>query len=483
VIRPDLLLHIVGQFLAMLAASMLVPLGVAVATRDSGLFPIGMSVLLTSVAAALLVLTSKRRSGELSLREGLLVVVALWVAVSAFGCLPFYLSPHFPSLADAFFESMSGFSTTGATVLDKVEVLPPSLHFWRCFTHWLGGMGIVVLGIAILPLLGVGGMHMYRAEFSGARSEKLTPRIAETAAALWKIYVALTLAEYIALRLAGMSTFEAILHSFSTLGTGGFSNRTASVGGFNSPAIEYIVILFMILGGVNFAMQYRLFVERRAQRFFGDIEIRAYFGVIAAATVAVTASLIVNTAYSFENGLRTALFQVSSIMTTTGFVTADFEQWSSFSQLTLLALMFIGGCTGSTAGGLKIMRIVLLMRIVGREFKRIVHRRGVFAVRLGEQVIPESAVQGLLNMVYLGFLINFSACLVIAATGVDILTCISAVASCMFNVGPALGAAGPAEHYGHLPALAKWVLSACMLAGRLEFYTAVVVLTPTFWRR
>jgi trk system potassium uptake protein TrkH len=483
VIRAGLVPYVLGQFLLMLAATMLVPLGIALAGSDAGVYPAGLSVAVTAVAGAVLTWTSRRRSGELSIREGLLVVVTVWVGVSGFGSLPFYFSPHFPSFTDALFESVSGFTTTGATVLARAEVLPDSLQFWRCFSHWLGGMGIVVLGVAILPLLGIGGMHLYRAEFSGAKSEKLTPRIAETAAALWKIYFAITFALYIALRLAGMGSFDALLHSFSTLGTGGFSNRTASVAGFNNPIIEYIIVVFMLLGGVNFAVQYRLWVQGRVRRFFADVEIRAYFAIVAAATLIIAVTLVWQSSYSVASGIRAALFQVASIMTTTGYVTADYEQWAPVSQLLLLALMFVGGCTGSTAGGLKVARIVLLMTIVHREFRRMVHRQGVFAVRLSDRVIPESAVQGLLNLVYLSFLTNFAACLLVASTGVDVLTSITAVATCMFNVGPGLGAVGPSENFGHLPAFAKWVLSACMLAGRLEFYTALVIFTPSFWRR
>lgn len=482
-IRPRVLLFVIGQFVAILAATMLIPLAVAMVLNDAGLYPIGASVIATGIGAGALILGSKRIRGELSLREGFLTVTLVWAAISLFGCLPFYLSPHFPGFADAFFESVSGFTTTGATVLPEVEVLPTSLQFWRCFSHWIGGMGIVVLGVAILPLLGIGGMHLYRAEFSGARSEKLTPRIAETAAALWKIYFGLTLALYLALRLAGMDPFEAAMHSFSTLGTGGFSTRTASLGGFKSPLIEYIVIFFMLLAGVNFAVQYRLFVERRVGRFFRDVEVRAYLLIVAAATAVITMSIVSAGLYSVGEGFRAALFQVASIQTTTGYMTADFEKWPPLCQLMLLALMFAGGCTGSTSGGLKVARLVLLKHIVGREFKRMVHRHGVFAVRMSNRAVPETALQGLLNLVYLALLVNFGACLMLAATGLDVLTSITAVATCMFNVGPGLGTVGPAESYGHLPAFAKCVLSACMIAGRLEFYTALVILSPAFWRR
>jgi trk system potassium uptake protein TrkH len=239
----------------------------------------------------------------------------------------------------------------------------------------------------------------------------------------------------------------------------------------------------MLLGGINFTLQYRLWVERRPRRFFSDIEVRSYLAIIVIATGLITTSLTLNSSYGFGAGIRASLFHVVSIITTTGFVTSDFEQWAPVSQLILLALMFVGGCTGSTAGGLKITRVLLLIRLVSREFKRMVHRHGVFAVRLHDEVVPETTVQSVLNMVYLALMLNFAACLLVSCTGVDVLTSITAVAACMFNVGPGLGSVGPAEHFGQLPALAKWVLAACMIAGRLEFYTALLIFTPAFWRR
>ncbi len=476
------LLHILGLFLIALAGTMLMPLLYGLWAGENVL-PLIYAVAVTAAAGLLLFRFTGHPKNDLSPREAVLLVFAVWLSSSAFGCLPFYLSPYFPSLTDAFFEAMSGFTTTGATVLADVEVLPQSLQLWRCFSHWLGGMGIVLLGIAVLPLVGIGGMPLYRAEFSGAKSEKLKPRIAETALALWKIYFALTLAEYLALRLAGMERFDAVCHTFSTLATGGFSTRTASIAAFNSVAIESVIIVFMLLAGINFTLHYRLWVERRPKSMFSDIELRFYLLIVIAATGAVLLDLILKEGIAPGTALRSSLFQVCSIMTTTGFTTADFESWGPFPQLILLALMFIGGCTGSTAGGMKSSRILLLLRVVGREFKRIVERRGIFTVRLGSQTFPEHTIQNLLSLVYVAFLTNFIACLLLAVSGVDVLTSITAVAASMFNIGPGLGSVGPAEHYGNLPALAKWVLSTCMLAGRLEFYTVLIIFVPAFWRR
>ncbi len=413
-----------------------------------------------------------------------MLVALVWVCACFFGGLPFLFSPHFDSLTDAVFEAASGFTTTGATILSDVEVVTGGLQLWRCFTHWLGGMGIVLLGIAILPLLGTGGMHMYRAEFSGAKSEKLKPRITETALSLWRIYFLLTVAEFLLLWLwGGMSPFEAACHSFSTLGTGGFSSRSASVGGFESPLIEWIIIVFMILAGINFTLHYRLWRQRQVKQFFSDVEVRAYLMILLVATLAITATLIFQTGYSPGEAFRAAAFQTSSIVTTTGFVTADFEQWMPFAQLLLLVLMFVGGCTGSTAGGLKVSRFLLLHRVVHRQFRLIVEPHGVFAIRLGGQVIPDTTVRVLLNLLFLAFAVFVSACLILAATGVDVLTSIGAVTASTFNIGPGLGDVGPVEHYGHFNPLVKWVLAFCMVCGRLEFFTALVVFTPSFWRK
>ncbi len=462
---------------------MLVPLALALYDGDDSVGWFGISAASAALVGGVLVALFRRYSRELSRREGILLVVCTWLCACLFGSLPYHFSPYFHGFTNAFFESVSGFTTTGATILERIEVLPRSLQFWRCFSHWLGGMGIIVLGIAILPLLGHGGMELYRAEFSGARSEKLKPRIAETAISLWKIYFVLTVAEYAALRWAGMNSFEAICNTFSTVATGGFSTRTASIAGFQSPTIEVIVIVFMLLAGISFVQHYRLWVEWQPRRFFTDVETRSYVLLFGSAAAVIAIVLFWRSGYAPVDALRSAAFQTASLLTGTGLVTDDYEAWPYLPQLILLALMFVGGCTGSTTGGMKVARIVLLARVVDREFKRMVERHGVFPVRLGRRVIPEQTVQSLLSLVYLAFVINGVSCLLLAAVGVDVLTSIAAVAASMFNVGPGLAGVGPTDNYAHLPALAKWVLSGCMIAGRLEFYTVLVILTPAFWRK
>ena len=482
-IRWAALGFILGQFLLALAATMLLPIAWGLLAGGPGLRPILGAALLTAACGGSLLAVLPRPEQELKQREALLLVVLAWIAAAAFGSLPFVWSGYFRSVTDAVFETASGFTTTGATILTNVEVLPEPIQLWRCFTHWLGGMGIVLLGLAVLPLVGHGGMSLYRAEFSGAKSEKLKPRIAETALSLYKLYVAFTVAEIFALRLAGMTWFEALCHAFSTLGTGGFSTRNASVGGFHSPAIEWIVIVFMLIAGISFVQHYRLFVERRPRSFFTDFEVRAYLLIAFAAVALITPALVWFNGYSLARSIRGAAFQASSILTTTGFGTENFELWYPLAQMILFGLMFVGGCTGSTAGGIKIARLVLLGRVVGREFRRMVERHGVFTVRLGGRVVPEGTIQSLLSLVYLALVVLSASCLLLAAQGVDVLTSVAASTACMFNIGPGFGTVGPAENYAHLPALSKWVLLVCMVAGRLEFYTLIVILTPGFWKK
>lgn len=482
-LRLSAILRALGWFLVVLAATMLVPVLWGLARGTGGWMPLVQGAALTALAGGALAAPSRRAARELNQREALLLVTLVWFAASAFGGLPFLFTPHFAGFTDTFFETASGFTTTGASILPNVEVLPEPIQFWRCFTHWIGGMGIVLLVIAILPVVGHGGMQLYRAEFSGARSDRLKPRIAETALALWKIYVAMSIAEYVLLRLVGLGPLDAICHTFATLGTGGFSTKAASVGAFRSPAAEWIIAVFMFLAGMSFIQHYRLFRERQWRSVQGDYEIRAYALLALLASAAIAVSLVWQSGFGIERAVRGAVFQVSSIVTTTGFASEDYEQWTPLTHVLLLLLMYIGGCTGSTAGGIKVSRAVMLARVVSRELKRIVERRGVFAIRLGGQAIAEPVVQSVLNLVYLALLVNAVGMVLLAATGVDVLTSFTAVVACMFNIGPGLGLVGPAEHYGHLPALAKWVLSVAMIAGRLEFYTLVVILTPTFWRR
>lgn len=483
IVRWPKLLEILGYFSLAISASMIVPLMVALFFWDHGLLPLLSSVALSGTIGVLLIFIFRGPPIEFRHREAILMVVLTWLTAIMLGTLPFHFSPFFTSFTNAFFEAASGFTTTGATILGEIETVATSLLLWRAMTHWLGGMGIILLGIAILPLIGTGGMELYRAEFSGSLSEKLKPRIAETASSLWKIYFTLTLACFLLLMAAGMGPFDAICHAFSTMATGGFSTRNASIQSFGSPLVESVIILFMCLAGVNFALHYRLLVEGRVKRFLKDRELRIFTSLIVIATAAIVVSLALVLETPLATALRHALFQVVSILTGTGLTSTDFARWTPFAQLVLLALMFFGGCTGSTTGGLKIARMDMLIQVIRREFRRMVERRGVFSVYAGPKAVSESSVQSLLNLVYLAFLVNFGACILLTALGVDVFTSISAVAACMFNIGPGLGSVGPTQNYADFPTLVKWTLTVCMIAGRLEFYVFLVIISPSFWKK
>ena len=475
---------VLGSFLASLVGCMLVPYGYALLIHEADQSAFLMAALVTAAAAAMLMFLGRSRERrDLQHREGILLVSLIWIFICVFGALPFYFSASFEQFTDAVFEATSGFTTTGATILVEIEGLSRPLHLWRCFSHWLGGMGIVLLGIAILPLLGQGGSALYRAEFSGAASERMRPRIVETARALWLLYVLYTIAEMVLLKLAGMPLFDALCHAFSTLATGGFSTHTQSIAAFQSPLIEYIIILFMLIAGVSFIQHYRLWIEQRPRTVIGDYELRAYFLLVLASTAIIATTLAVIDEIPLEPALRVALFQTASILSTTGFTTTDYGLWPPALQLLLLFLMFAGGCTGSTAGGLKISRVVLMLHVVQREFRRLAEPRGVFRIRAGQDVLPEQAVSGLLNLIFLALTVLLVASLLVSATGVDIVTAFSGVIACQFNIGPGLGSVGPATHYGDLNIFAKWVLSFCMIAGRLEFFTFLILLTRIFWSR
>ena len=482
-IRWPLIGRVLGLFLLAFGGTMAVPLAYSAFTDGADLGALAAALGATTLCGAGVWAWCRGAKREMTQREGILLTVLVWLAASLFGALPFLFAPGIDSVVDAVFESASGVTTTGASILVEVEALSRPLLLWRAFFSWLGGMGIVVLVIAVLPLVGLGGMHLYRSEFSGAKSEKLTPRVAETASSLWGIYAALTAGLFLLLMLAGLEPFDALAHAFATLATGGFSTRTASIAAFESPLVEYIVVVFMVLGGTSFILHYRLLLERRPVSVLRDYEFRHYLGILAAASAVAALLLATELDYPAEAAIRKSVFQVTSIMTTTGFATDNFELWPPLGQLVLLVLMFTGGCTGSTAGGMKVSRIALLAKVVARDFKRMVERHGVFAVRLGGRVVPEQTIVGLLNLIYLAFLVNFISCLALAAVGVDVFTSIAAVAAAMFNIGPALGEVGPTENYSHLPDLAKWVLSFDMVAGRLEFYTLLLTMTPWFWRK
>lgn len=414
-----------------------------------------------------------RPKRELRLRDSFAVVVLGWLLASVIGALP--------SFTDAFFESMSGFTTTGATVLVRVEDMPHGLLFWRSLTRWLGGMGIIILSLAILPMMGKGGMQLYRAEVTGPMPDKITPRIKETALALWGIYVLLTIIEAILLTAAGLNLFESLCHTFGSMATGGFSTRTESIGGFHNLLVEMIVVAFMFIAGINFALHHRG-LRGGPSTYWKSEEFRFYCGILAVSSVVLAADNLITGAYKAGEALRVSVFQAVSITTTTGFATADFGRWSTSAQLILLLLMFIGGCAGSTGGSIKVVRIMILLKQGMAEIRKLLHPRAVIPVRVDGRAVPAGIVINILGfmLLYMGLVI--AATFALTLMGLDLVSAFSAVASSIGNIGPGLGIVGPASNFQYVPPAGKWILSFCMLAGRLEIYTVLVLFTRDFWR-
>ncbi len=474
-------LQIVGVVNTLLSFAMLAPLLVSAIFRDGDTWIFALSFAITFAAGLVLTLSFREHPLEIGHREGFIVVALSWLSAAFFSALPFVFSGHFPSFVDALFESTSGITTTGASVLTDVTVLPHGILFWRSMTHWLGGMGIVVLSLAILPLLGIGGMQLYKAEASVVSGEKFTPRVKEMARILLAVYLIISLTEVLFLSLAGMDLFDSFIHTFGTVATGGFSNRAESIEHFRSPYIEAVITVFMVLGATNFALHYRFFQEGFGA-YIRNEEFRFYILVMALSTAAVTINLSAGFYGGVLESFRYASFQVVSIMTTTGYSTADFSLWPPFSQVLLLVLMFFGGSAGSTTGAIKCIRLLLLLKIGYREIYRLVHPHAVTTVKLGGRVVPQDVLTGVTGFTLAFISIFVVSSIVIASLGIDPFTSISATAATLGNIGPGFGPVGPAGNYSSIPDPGKWVLILNMLLGRLEVYTLLILLLPAFWR-
>tara|TARA_R110002072_G_scaffold59514_4_gene151773 strand:+ start:19582 stop:21087 length:1506 start_codon:yes stop_codon:yes gene_type:complete len=437
---------------------------------------------------------TKNHRKEIKKREGYIIVTFGWIFMSLVGTLPYLFTGAIPNFTDAFFETMSGYTTTGASILHDIEIIPKGVLFWRSITHWIGGMGIIVLAIAILPLLGIGGMQLFAAEAPGPAGDKLHPRITDTAKRLWLIYVGYTVAETILLKIAGMSFFDAINHSLSTLSTGGFSTKNASVAYWNDqPLIQYIIMFFMFLAGTNFVLSYFAF-KLKFNKVLRDEEFKNYALAIVSFTIIaglliyfqadVSASSIEHPMVfgEFESAIRHATFQVLAIVTTTGFVSADYTLWTPFLTIFFFGLMFLGGSAGSTAGGIKIMRHIIMIRNGILEFRRTLHPHAVLPVRYNKKAVPQPIVFNILGFFILYMLSFIVGTLVFSWLGLDFKTALGGAASTLGNVGPALGDLGPVNNFGNLPAAAKWWSAFLMLIGRLELFTVLILLTPFFWR-
>ncbi len=476
--------RILGILLGLFSLSMLPPIAVSLYYQDGSTQAFLTAFLLLLITGILFWLPVRHHRKELKVRDGFLVVVMFWVTLGLSGAVPFFLTkvPEM-SFTDAVFESISGLTTTGATVLTGLDYLPKAVLFYRQFLQWLGGMGIVVLAVAILPLLGIGGMQLYRAETPGPMKDaKLTPRITETAKALWYIYLSLTVSCAVAYHLVGMDWFDAIGHSFATVAIGGFSTYDASMGYFDSAAIEMVAVLFMLLAGMNFSLHFLAWRHRSIKHYLGDSELKAYLLVLTAISIVSALYLyFTNTFDDVWTAIHQGVFQAVSIGTTTGFTTTDYYLWPGFLPVLLLMASYIGGCAGSVGGGMKVIRVMLLLKQGYREVLRLIHPNAIFTIKINNKALPSKIVGAVWGFMAL-YVFCFSIMhLLLMSTGLDVVTSFSAVTACLNNLGPGLGDVG--LHYGDINATSKWVLCMAMLLGRLEIFTLLVVLTPAFWKR
>jgi len=474
-----LTLHVLGGLLVFLGTTLLSPIPFTLYYRDGQLGTFVLSAAITALSGAALFYAFHSRD-EVTLREAFAIVTFGWIGFTLFGSLPYLISGSLPNPVDAFFESTSGFATAGASVFTDVEAAPRSVLFWRALTQWLGGMGIIVLGVAILPLLGVGGMQLYEAESPGPTTDRLTPRIQDTARLLWGVYALVTAGGIALLWLGEMDFFDAVCHTFAAVATGGFSTRNASLGAFGAYS-QAVIMLVMLLGSTNFALHYHA-LRGQPRKYWQSDELRFYLGMLAATILLAFALNWPHYQNQAEN-LRDSAFTATSILTTTGFTTADYEQWHVLIQGVLFAAMFAGGCTGSTAGGLKVVRVMLLLKHALLQTARLIHPRQVFVLKLDRRAVSAEIMQDVLGFTVLFLGVFLTATLLLNASGVDLITASSGVITCLSSVGPGLGAVGPTDNYAGLPAFAKIVLSAVMLLGRLEISTVLVLFFPTFWKR
>jgi len=477
--------RVMGLLLILFSFTMLPSLLTGLIQADGTQRAFGWAYGITLLSGLLLWLPVHGANKELRLRDGFLIVSLFWALLAFFGSLPFMFAGTTDNMADAYFETMSGLTTTGSTVLTGLDTMAPAINLWRGILQFLGGMGIVVLAVAILPMLGVGGMQLFRAETPGPiRDNKLTPRIKETAKGLWYIYLGLTVACGLALWLAGMTPFDAVIHSFTSVATAGFSTHDASIAYFNSPAIEMIMVIFMFLGGVNFALHFLSFRGRDARVYWRDTEFRTYLAIITAVTLFVALYLYASGTYpSLAQSLRYAAFQVVSMATTSGFVSTDFGLWPPAIGALLIIISFFCGSAGSTVGAIKLRRIILLFKQTLCEIRQLIHPNAAISLKLSGNVVPDRAIAGV-SAFFATYIATFALiALLIASLGIDLVTAFSATAAALNNLGPGLGVVGPSLNYATMPDTAKWVLSFAMLLGRLEIFTLLVVFTPMFWRR
>ncbi|TXN36842.1 TrkH family potassium uptake protein [Flagellimonas hymeniacidonis] len=493
-LNTRIIVHIMGLLLLCNGSFMLIAAFVSGIYKDGVTLDITLAAIVTMLFGVMAMFYTRGHKKEVKRKEGYIVVTFGWIIMSISGTLPYLFSGAIPTVTNAFFETISGYTTTGASIIDDIEALPEGILFWRSLTHWIGGMGIIVLAIAILPLLGIGGMQLFAAEAPGPGGDKLHPRITDTAKRLWLIYFGYTVAETLLLKLAGMSLFDAMNHSLATLSTGGFSTKNASLAYWNNqPLIQYITILFMFLAGSNFVLSYFAFTGK-VQRVLKDEEFKYYtsfvvlFVIVAFLVVYLKADVQISDFHpmvfgEMESAFRHTLFQVVAIVTTTGFVTADFTAWTPFLTIFFFGLMFLGGSAGSTAGGIKVMRHLLIIKNGLLEFKRTLHINAIIPVRYNNKTVTEHIVYNVIAFFVLYMLLFIIGSLILGFLGLDFVSAIGGAASSLGNVGPALGSLNPLSNYNSLPDAGKWWCGFLMLSGRLELFTVLIILTPYFWKK
>ena len=481
--HPKVIFRIVGLLLIIEAAFLLSGIGVSLYYGEDTVRPLLYSFGIIALTGAMFVTLCSGGERSISRKDGYVVVTLCWVVFSLFGTLPYMLTGSIPSFTDAFFETMSGFTTTGATILQDIEALPKSILFWRMMTHWVGGLGIVFFTVAVFPIFGLNDINLFSAESVGPMRSKLHPRISVTARWILTIYIALTIACTVSLRLAGMGWFDAVCHAMSTVATGGFSTKQASIAALNSPAIEYVISFFMFVSGVNLSLLYLAIFRWRPMALLRDTEFKTYFGVVAGFSLVIGVGLFFTTDMSAVEALRASLFQVVSLQTTTGFATVNYAVWMPLLWLLLCALMFIGACSGSTSGAMKCARISILFKVMWNEFKRIVHPNAVIPVRMTGRIVPSAVQSAILAYTVIYIFMLVAGLFVNMALGVDFLDAFSLSVASVGNVGPALGNYGPMDSFATLPCAVKWFSAFQMLVGRLEFFAVLLLLTPVFWRR
>ena len=481
--RWRIILNTVGTLILFFGLTMVIPIGFGLYYRDQSAIPLLKSMGITLIAGFILYKFFRGVKTEyLSQREGMAIVAIGWTAIGIFGGLPFYLGNVFNTLTDACFESVSGFTTTGASVLTNIEAVAEGFLLWRSFIQWLGGMGIIVLSLAILPFLGVGGMQLYKAEVPTPVPDKLKPRIRDTAMILWKVYAVISLAEVILLMLGGMNLYDALNHTFTTMPTGGFSTKNSSIAYFDNLYFEIIIIFFMLMAGINFSLHYQM-MRGKPLVFWRDSECRFFLCTVLLLVVVISLNIYGSIYEKMGQAIRFASFQVVSIVTTTGYATADFDKWPAMSQIILLLAMFLGASAGSTGGGVKCLRIMIYFKYCYKELFSLLHPHAITYVKISGKAVPVDVMRSVLGFLglYAGLFVLCSA--ILAGMGVDFMTSLSAVAATIGNIGPGLGLVGPAKNYAQIPYLGKWLLIWCMLLGRLEIYTLIIFLVPEFWRK